>query len=221
MEKRKTQGDVDELPGVITFFLTSSDAELSARVARARDGGHEVLLQLPMESFDAGEGDPGPHTLRTNRSPEALVDDLHWLMSRFSGYAGVTNFLGGRFTGDETALAPILRDVKDRGLLYVDDATSPRSVADALAARTGLAFARADIVIDAAKSADAIDAALARLETIARQKGLAIGSASGLPIGIERIARFARTLEDRGIALVPVTAAASLASRPTAEAKER
>jgi polysaccharide deacetylase 2 family uncharacterized protein YibQ len=174
-----------------------------------------------MEPFAAADEDPGPHTLRTDRSPEATIDDLHWLMTRFPGYAGMTNFLGGRFTADEAALAPVLRETKDRGLFYLDDATSPRSVAGALASRAGLAFARADIVLDADKSPEAVDAALTRLETAARKNGLAIGSATGLPVSIDRIARFARTLEERGIALVPVSAAASIPSRPSADAKER
>jgi hypothetical protein len=39
-------------------------------------------------------------------------------------------------------------------------------------------------------------------------------------LSIERIARFARTLEERGVALVPVSAAAS-AKSPSADTKER
>ncbi len=68
------------------------------------------------------------------------------------------------------------------------------------------AFARADVVLDADKTAESIDAALARLEAAARKNGSAIGWATGLPLSIERIARFARSLEDKGIALVPVSA---------------
>jgi len=48
-------------------------------------------------------------------------------MSRFSGYAGVANFLGGKFTADERALTPVLREIAARGLFYVDDGTSARA----------------------------------------------------------------------------------------------
>jgi polysaccharide deacetylase 2 family uncharacterized protein YibQ len=159
--------------------------------------------------------------LHADRSPEAIVDDLHWLMTRFAGYAGLTNFLGGRFTSEEAALAPVLRETKDRGLFYVDDATSPRSLANTLASRADVAFSRADIVLDADKTPDSVDAALSRLEALARKNGFALGSASGLPVNVDRIARFARTLEERGIALVPVSAATSFKSRPSADARER
>jgi polysaccharide deacetylase 2 family uncharacterized protein YibQ len=220
VSRAATQEAIEKLPGAVTLAFAPYGSELEAQVLRARESGHEIVLQLPMEPFASGEDDPGPHTLRTDRSPEAIVDDLHWLMTRFPGYAGMTNFLGGRFTADEAALGPVLRETNDRGLFYVDDASSPRSVAAALAARAGLGFARADVVLDADRSADAVDAALARLEATARRNGLALGSATGLPVSIERIARFARTLEERGIALVPVSAAAS-AKSATADAKAR
>ena len=55
--------------------------------------------------------------------------------------------------------------------------------------------------------AEAIEAALARLEAIARDKGVAIGVASALPPSIAIIGRFARALEARGIALIPISAA--------------
>jgi polysaccharide deacetylase 2 family uncharacterized protein YibQ len=221
LSRTTTQEAIDKLPGAITLAFAPYGAEVEAQAARARDSGHEILLQLPMDTFNGGDGDPGPHTLHSDRAPEAIVDDLHWLMARFPGYAGMTNFLGGRFTADEAALAPVLRETKQRGLFYVDDATSARSIANTIAQRVDLPFARADIVLDADKTPDSVDAALSRLEALARKNGVAIGWATGLPVNIDRIARFARSLEDRGIALVPVSAATSVAPRPGADAKER
>jgi polysaccharide deacetylase 2 family uncharacterized protein YibQ len=221
VSRAATQEAIDKLPGAITLAFAPYGVEVEAQAARARESGHEILLQLPMETFDSGEPDPGPHTLHSDRSREAIVDDLHWLMTRFPGYAGMTNFLGARFTADEAALAPVMRESKERGLFYIDDATSPRSQGDTLAARADLPFARADVVLDPNGAADSIDAALDRLEALARKNGFALGSATGLPANVERIARFARTLEERGIALVPVSAAASLKSRPSTEARER
>jgi polysaccharide deacetylase 2 family uncharacterized protein YibQ len=221
LSRTTTQEAIEKLPGAITLAFAPYGAEVEVQAARARDSGHEILLQLPMDTFNGGDGDPGPHTLHSDRTPEAIVDDLHWLMARFPGYAGMTNFLGGRFTADEAALAPVLRETKQRGLFYVDDATSARSIANTIAQRVDLPFARADVVLDADKTPDSVDAALSRLEALARKNGVAIGWATGLPVNIDRIARFARSLEDRGIALVPVSAATSVTPRPSADAKER
>ena len=59
------------------------------------------------------------------------------------------------------------------------------------------------MIIDAVPTAAEIDKALARLETIARERGTATGYASALPVSIERVARWAKTVPGRGIVLVP------------------
>ncbi|MBI1866992.1 MAG: divergent polysaccharide deacetylase family protein [Methylocystis sp.] len=197
---------IEELPGAVSLAFAPYGQNLAALAARAREHGHEILLQAPMEPFDYPQNDPGPHTLLTGAQNGADLDDLHWLMSRFAGYVGVVNFLGARFTADEKALSPALADIAARGLFFLDDGTSQQSLVAGLAPRLMLPLARADVVVDAREAPEAIDAALARLESLARQKGAAIGFASALPRTVPRLARFARDLERRGVALVPVTA---------------
>jgi hypothetical protein len=60
-------------------------------------------------------------------------------------------------------------------------------------------------VVDGVARADEIDRELARLEELARERGVAVGSASALPLTIERLARWSKGLEARGILLVPVS----------------
>ena len=91
------------------------------------------------------------------------------------GYVGITNFMGARFTASDAALAPMLREVAKRGLIYVDDGSSPRSQAGQIAGANKLPFAKADVVIDAVPSAVEIDNALKRLESMARERGMAVG----------------------------------------------
>ena len=66
---------------------------------------------------------------------------------------------------------------------------------------------------DGTISAAEIDNALARLEATARNRGVAVGAASALPVTIERIAQWAKAAEGRGIMLVPVS---MVANRPKA-----
>lgn len=207
LSARATENAIAVLPGAVTLGFAPYGTGLARQTTLAREAGHELVLQIPMEPFDFPHDDPGPHTLVTDPAKTGNSDNLAWLMSRFTGYAGVANFLGGKFTADETALRPVLRAFATRGLFYVDDGTSSRSLAMALAPGQSLAAARADIILDSAAGPGAIEAALARLEAIARDKGLAIGVASALPDSIETISHFARGLESRGIALVPLSAA--------------
>ena len=139
-----------------------------------------------MEPFDFPRDNPGPHTLLAGAGKPGNSDNLTWLMSRFTGYAGVANFLGGKFTADAKALTPVLREIAARGLFYVDDGTSAQSLAMTLAPGQALAAARADVVLDSTAEPEAIEAALARLEAIARDKGVAIGVASALPLRSEQ-----------------------------------
>jgi polysaccharide deacetylase 2 family uncharacterized protein YibQ len=68
-------------------------------------------------------------------------------------------------------------------------------------------FAKADVTIDAVPTPGEIDRALAKLEDIARERGTAIGAASALPVSIERIGLWVKTLEAHGVMLAPLTTA--------------
>jgi len=203
-----TQRAMDKLPGAVTFAFSPYGADIEPMATSARAAGHEILLQTPMEPFDYPDNDPGPQTLLTTLSMEQNLDRLHWLMSRFQGYVGIANFMGARFTSAEQALAPVLKEAARRGLIYVDDGSSPRSLAGQIAGANHLPFAKAEVVLDAVPASVHIDRALAKLEALARQHGSAFGIASALPASIDRIAQWAKAAEARGMVLVPITAIA-------------
>jgi len=212
-----TADALGKLPGPVTLALAPYGGNLAELAARARAGGHEILLQVPMEPFDYPDNDPGPQTLLTSLEASQNIDRLHWLMSRFQGYVGIANYMGARFTSFEPALAPVLREVSKRGLIYLDDGSSQRSLVSQIAGATNLTFGRSDAVIDSVPTASDVDRALGRLETLARERGTAVGMASTLPVSIERIANWAKTAESRGLLLVPVS---MVAKRPASETRK-
>ncbi len=194
-----------QLPAPVTLALAPYGTELEKLAEQAREKKHEVLLQVPMEPFDYPDNDPGPQTLLTSLSPEQNVDRLHWLMSRFQGYVGVVSYMGGKFTASEASLSPVLRETGKRGLIYVDDGASTRSIASQLAGSQNLPFAKTEIVLDAVPTPTELDHALARLELSAREHGTAVGLATALPATVARIAEWAKTVEAKGFVLVPIT----------------
>jgi uncharacterized protein len=194
-----------KLPAPVTFAIAPYGDNLDRLAARARAANHELLLQTPMEPFDYPSNDPGPQTLLTSLSADQNIDRLHWLMSRFKGYVGIESYMGARFTSSEPALAPVLRETAKRGLIYVDDGASSRSVAGQIAASSNLPFAKTDVVIDAVPTPTEIDQALARLELLARERGTAVGYATALPATVARIAAWAKKVESRGLVLVPIS----------------
>jgi polysaccharide deacetylase 2 family uncharacterized protein YibQ len=203
----KTTDAIMKLPAAVTLAFTPYGSDPTKLAERARLQRHEILLQVPMEPFDYPDNDPGPQTLLTTLSTEQNIDRLYWHLSRFQGFAGIANFMGARFVVTDAVMQPIIREAAKRGLGYLDDGSAPRSVAASLAAGQAMPFAKADFTIDAVPTAVEIDRALAKLENLAKERGTAVGIASALPISIERIGVWIKTLESRGIMLVPLTTA--------------
>jgi uncharacterized protein len=197
---------IDALPEAVTLAFAPYGKTLTTTVAAARTAGHEVLLEVPLEPFDYPQNDPGPQTLLTGEQPRANLDKLFWLMARFGGYVGLINNMGARFTASAADFSPIMEEVGARGLGYVDDGSSARSLAPQLAAGNKVPFGAADLVIDANPSRAAILAALGSLEAKAQESGQAIGIASALPITVGALEEWSRELSAKGITLVPVSA---------------
>jgi polysaccharide deacetylase 2 family uncharacterized protein YibQ len=189
----------------VTLAFAPYGENIRAALERARAGGHEVLLQVPLEPYNYPAIDPGPHTLSTRATAAQNLDDLRWLLSRLTNYVGVVNYMGARFTADADALGPVLAELGKRGLLYLDDGSSAQSqAADAAASR--VPFLQADVVLDADTTPAAIDQRLDQLAALARQRGYAIGTGSAFPVTVDRIDAFAAAAAKRGVVLVPVTA---------------
>ena len=203
----KTTDAIMKLPSAVTLAFTPYGSDPGKLAERARAQRHEILLQIPMEPFDYPDNDPGPQTLLTTLNADQNIDRMYWHMSRFQGYAGVANFMGGRFVVADAVMQPIVKEAARRGLGYFDDGSSPRSVAGAAAAAQAMPFAKGDITIDTVPTAVEIDHALANLENLAKERGTAVGVASALPISIERISAWTKTLDSHGIMLVPLTTA--------------
>ncbi|MDA9408319.1 MULTISPECIES: divergent polysaccharide deacetylase family protein [unclassified Bradyrhizobium] len=203
----KTTDAIMKLPGAVTLAFTPYGSDPGKLAERARAQRHEIFLQIPMEPYDFPDNDPGPQTLLTSLTPDQNTDRLYWHLSRMQGYAGLTNFMGARFIATDAAMQPIIREASRRGLGFFDDGSSPRSIALQAAGSLAVPFGRGDIALDAVPTPTEIDRALNKLESTARERGVAIGTASALPVSIERIGAWIKTLNDRGILLVPLTTA--------------
>ena len=198
---------IDSLPGPVTLAFGPYGHNLESWVRKARDRGHEVMLQVPLEPFDYPDNDPGPHTLLTSLPPDENTKRLHWIMSRFTGYTGITNHMGAKFTAAQDSFLPVLEEVKSRGLIYLDDGTAAHSTAAQIARDLGVDYSVSQVTIDAERNTKEIGLALTKLEALAKENGFAIGIGSSLPLTIGQIAEWVSTLKDKGIELIPISAA--------------
>ncbi len=202
-----TNKAIRELPGQITFAFAPYGRGLQSTINKARARGHEILLHLPMEPFGYPGVNPGPKTLIASAETGQNLKKLQWLMSRFSGYSGVTNYMGAKFTSDGGALLPVFSQIKQRGLVYFDDGSNTSSLTNSIAQAVNLSTRTTDVVIDTDQSTASIERALQKLEDTARRKGVAIGFGTGLSITIDAVENWSRSLAGRGMVLVPLSVA--------------
>jgi polysaccharide deacetylase 2 family uncharacterized protein YibQ len=207
MSQTGTQAAIEALPEAVTLAFASYGSSLQRWADKARAEGHEVLLQVPLEPEGYPARNPGEHTLLVSPDRHQMRQELHWNLGRMTAYAGVMNYMGGRFTASDEAMLPFLGEIGERGLFFLDDGVSQQSRASGVGEAMRVPVVTADIVVDRARSAAAIESELRRLEGIAFDRGIAIGVASAFPTTVEAIAEWASDAEARGFAIVPATAA--------------
>jgi uncharacterized protein len=207
ISNKLTQRAIKELPADVTLAFAPYGDNLQNSVNDARREGHEVFLQVPLEPMGYPATNPGPKTLLSESNEAENIASLHWHMTRFAGYAGVINYMGGKFLTQENSSKVLLRELRKRGLLFVEDGSVSNSTVEAVAQSMNGKAKRADQVIDADPNPDAILAALKRLEKEAEQNGIAIGSGSGLAVTIDTLRDWSKDAAERGIVIIPMSAA--------------
>jgi len=203
-----TETSINELPGAVTLAFDPYTRRLGEWIELARAAGHEGGLSLPMEPAEYPRFDPGPHTLLTSLSAKENLDRLDWVLSRVTGYVGITNMMGSRFTASEPNLVPVFDELKKRGLMFVDGRPSEQSVAGGLAQSMGLPRVISDQNLDDEATREVIDRHLAALEALAKRNGSALGAGFAYPVTLERIALWTKTLDQKGLVLAPTSALA-------------
>ncbi len=208
MSQAASLSAIKDLPGGVTLAISPYAGDIEHLLATARVTEHEYLLSVPMEPQGYPMNDPDDrHALMSSLPPAENLERLRWVLSRLSGYVGVTSALG-QMRGERLAdlpdqFNPVLREVARRGLLFVDARTGQPPAAHAWNRSV-------DMVIDN----DPVDAATLdqRLDALTHM-ALDKGSALGLvmvprPVTVARVAAWTNALGEKGLALAPVSALA-------------
>jgi len=193
-------------PRLTTSFLTYA-RNLHAQAAEAHAAGHELLLHMPMEPGGSGY-DPGPDVLLTAMSPETIRARLRESLASFSGYVGINNHMGSKFTSDPAAMRVVMDELRADGLLFLDSLTSGRSVGKKVARAEGVPNLVRDVFLDDSPDPAAIRAQLRRVEQHARKTGTAIAIGHPRDTTIAALREWLPSIEARGFQLVPLSALA-------------
>ncbi len=203
------------LPAAVSFGLTPYGAHIADVAALARASGHELILEIPMQALNPATENAGNEAL-VMAGPISLDQPmLDWDLSRFQGYAGVTDAIGASqgagFMNNPYAKAWLLRQIAAKGLFFID----ARQTGPALYAwnRT------ADEVIDPVSAPQNEAVQLASLIQLAKLHGNALGILMiPVPHAVQMLQSWIQTLGATGVSLVPVSAVVLPPGAPAATA---
>ena len=206
MSEAASMAAITELPGETSLAISPYAGNLAHLLDAVRKSEHEYLLSIPMEPQGYPVNDPDDrHALMASLSPLENLDRLRWILSRFSGYVGVTSALGNirgeRVAGMPDQLASGLGEVGRRGLLFIDSRPGQPNLLKTWNRSVDT------VIDDGAVDTTTLDTRLDMLTRIALDKGSAIGIVqTPRPATLERVAAWTNTLGSKGLTLAPISA---------------
>ena len=195
-----------DLPPSVTFAFNPYAPELDHWIGRTRALGHEVLMGLPMEPKNFPQSDPGPRALMKDYTAARNIEAMKWSLGRGAGYVGLLTIMGDSFTETAWRINPVLREVKKRGLLFVDTSTEAgRTVTRERARALGLPYAPAAFRIGDDIGQQAIQGIFRKTEDAARKNGQAVLVVSPYPVVLALLQQWLPMLEAKKVVLIPVS----------------
>ena len=168
----------------------------------AHSAGHEVIVHLPMQP--TGNENPGEGALKVGLPSNELQQRLGWSLSRVAEYDGVNNHMGSRFTTSRADLLPVMRELKGRGLFFLDSRTTEKTQVERVAREVGVMTGSRDIFIDDDRSPAAIARQLALIEDFALKNGNVIAIGHPYPETLKALSKWTKTIKERGFRLAPL-----------------
>ncbi|MEQ9446363.1 MAG: divergent polysaccharide deacetylase family protein [Rhodospirillaceae bacterium] len=199
LNREATEAAIKSLPASVTLAFSPYTRDLQDWLRRATEAGHEVLVEVPLESNRFPADDPGPLGLLTSLDQIQNVERLTAILNEADGSAGILDNSGSRFRESTSHINLLMNNLDARNLFYVQGRPGLRLGNDRVPTAT------ADIVLDERAFRASIDARLDYIEQLAKYKGNSVAVASAKPVTFERITLWLDNVGQRGIALAPVS----------------
>jgi polysaccharide deacetylase 2 family uncharacterized protein YibQ len=156
----------------ITYAVLPFESRTAEVASELRRLGVEWILHLPMEPSTGA--DPGPGALRRSMSPRELAGATRAALDAVPGAMGVNNHMGSSLSADRPSMDAVLREIRRRGLYFLDSRTSAESVGYRAARDLEIPAAERQVFLDPDPRAEAVRYQFRRLLAVARERGAAI-----------------------------------------------
>ena len=199
LSQMATDAAINKLPASVTLAFSPYTRNLKSWVDKAKEKGHEVLIELPMESKEFPAQDPGPLGLLTTAEAKDNQDHLEAIVKESTGAIGVLDTMGSKFRESNEHINAVFTKLKASNLFYVQGEPGVRT-GDAT-----VPTALADVVVDERPFRAAIDARLDYAERLAKYQGSVVVAMSAKPVSFERLILWLGQAQKKGVALAPVS----------------
>jgi len=146
----------------------------STRTAQeASAKGFEVMLHMPMESFNRKVNFPG--CLKVGMSKKEIAALTDKALEEVPGAVGVNNHTGSKFTSDGDAMGAFLQACDAHSLFFIDSRTTGKSMAFEVAQDANVPTLSRDLFLDHENGPDYMREQVRRLIALAKRRGRAVG----------------------------------------------
>jgi polysaccharide deacetylase 2 family uncharacterized protein YibQ len=204
IDRARTLRTMHLRPPLTLSFLAYAH-ELQHQAETGRKSGHEIWLHVPMEPGSTTI-DPGPNVLLTSVPPGERAKSLNWNLDQLTGFVGINNHMGSRFTASPEGMRGVMTELKKRGLAFLDSMTTPKSYGHIAAKEAGVPFTLRNVFLDHEDNQKAVEAQLHKLEALARKHGHALAIGHPREATLAALGPWLRTLDAKGLQLVPASA---------------
>jgi len=199
LNQAATETAITKFPPAVTLAFSPYSRGLNRWLQMAKEHGHEVFIEVPMESKEFPAQDPGPLGLLTRLETEERDERLESILKVGSGAVGVLDTMGSRYRESDEHISALFEKLREENLYYVQGRPGIR-VGESI-----VPTASAEVVIDERPFRAAIDARLEYAEQLAKYQGSVVAAIGAKPVGFERLVLWMEQAKDRGITLAPVS----------------
>lgn len=197
-------GILEQLKYPLTMAVLPNLSYSQAVARELKRRGYELILHLPMEPLEKSSLEK--NTITTHMDEPATLRIIGQDLKNIPDIKGISNHMGSKATRDKRIMAIVFKDVKKRGLYFLDSFVIPGSVCADLAEKMQIPFAERDIFLDTKKEEyEYIRKQVSKLKVKANLEGQAIGIGHDRKVTLEVLAELMPEIEKEGYKFVFVS----------------
>lgn len=194
-----------QLPKEVTMGVSPYSPLLDGWVKKIKEGGHEVILNIPMESPNYQRDDPGVYSLITQASVEDNLTRLKMLLSMTNDYSAIYSDSNEVFTRSINSITPVLEELKNKHKYFVYGGGYSNYSMIQVSEGINYPILVNDLVLDEEISSSAINDKFKEIEKIALEKGYVVVMAHPYPMTIRMLQIWISKAKDKGFVISPVS----------------